>query len=73
MEIPENQKELFSVNCAKDLPIAEQIVRALGVKINAVPEDLHVYINDKDIMEDVVLKTLLITVNKKSTTPATFK
>jgi hypothetical protein len=64
MDVPINQKELFSVNAAKDASPTEQQVKALGVALTTNPEDLHIYVNGKDLMETVILKTLLITERK---------
>jgi hypothetical protein len=63
MDVPENEKELFS---ADDRPTdsAKKIVQALGVEITAKPTELRIYINGKDVLEHYVLDTLLITVKK---------
>jgi hypothetical protein len=63
MDVPENEKELFS---ADDIPTdpAKKIVQALGVEITAKPTELHIYINGKDVLEHYVLDTLLITIKK---------
>jgi len=70
MDVPVNEKELFSVNASKDALPAEQIAKALGVALATNPDEIHIYVNGKDLMETVVLKTLLITERK---TPAANK
>ena len=68
MDVPENEKELFSADDKSTDP-AKKTVKALGVEILAKPADLHIYLNGKDIMENIVLDTLLITVIIKKTLP----
>ena len=50
-----DEKELFSANNRS------QLVKALGVELNCKTDDLHIYVNGKDLMEDITLDTLLIT------------
>lgn len=40
------------------------MVRVLGVETAFKPEDLHILVNGEDIMETIVLDTLLITGKK---------
>jgi hypothetical protein len=63
MDVPENEKELFSADDRSTDP-AKKMVQVLGVEITAKPADLHIYINGKDVLEHYVLDTLLITAKK---------
>lgn len=40
-------------------------VKALGVKLNCTPNDLHIYVNGVDITKTVVLEEIRITVERK--------
>jgi hypothetical protein len=40
-------------------------VKALGMKINCAPTDLHIYVNGVDITKSVVLEEVRIVVERK--------
>jgi hypothetical protein len=40
-------------------------VKALGVKLNCTPNDLHIYINGVDVTKNVVLEEIRITIERK--------
>jgi hypothetical protein len=63
MDVPENEKELFSADDRSTDP-NKKMVHVLGVEVTAKPADLRIYINGKDILEHYVLDTLLITAKK---------
>ena len=65
MDVPENEKELFSAN-DKATDVTKKTVKTLGVEIAAKPADLRIYVNGVDIMECIVLDTLLITIPSKN-------
>jgi len=66
MNVPENEKELFSADNRPTDP-TKKIVQALGIEVTAKPTDLRVYINGKDILEHYIVDTLLITVKQPAT------
>jgi hypothetical protein len=63
MDVPENEKELFSADDRSTDP-AKKVVQALGVEITAKPADLRIYVNGKDVLEHYVWDTLLVTAKK---------
>ncbi len=58
MDVAENERELF---CIEE---KIKLVKALGIQIDANPDDVHIYVNGKDLMKNVVLDTLLVTVSE---------
>lgn len=53
-------REIFSVEDKTKL------VKAIGIDIAVRPEDLHIYVNGKDILKHFVLDTFLITSSVKA-------
>lgn len=53
------EKELFLAS-TKD-----QTVKVLGMRVDCKPQDLHIFINGKDIAETIVLEEVKITMEKK--------
>jgi hypothetical protein len=58
------EEEIF-VASSKD-----RIVKALGIRVAANLEDLHVYVNGVDIVKSVVLEEVRITTNRKEQKPS---
>jgi hypothetical protein len=51
------EEEIFVANSKGD-------VKALGMKINCAPTDLHIYVNGVDITKNVVLEEVRIVVER---------
>jgi hypothetical protein len=51
------EEEIFVANSKGD-------VKALGMKINCAPADLHIYVNGVDITKSVVLEEVRIVVER---------
>jgi hypothetical protein len=51
------EEEIFVANSKGD-------VKALGMKINCAPADLHIYVNGVDITKNVVLEEVRIVVER---------
>ena len=51
------EEEIFVANSKGD-------VKALGMKINCAPADLHIYVNGVDITKNVVLEEVRIVVKR---------
>jgi len=51
------EEEIFVANSKGD-------VKALGMKVNCAPTDLHVYVNGVDITKSVVLEEVRIVIEK---------
>lgn len=58
------EEEIFSAS-SKD-----RIIKALGIRVAANLEDLHVYVNGVDIVKSVVLEEVRITMNRKEEKPS---
>jgi hypothetical protein len=54
------EEEIFVANSKGE-------VKALGMKINCAPTDLHIYVNGVDITKSVVLEEVRITVAREPT------
>ena len=53
------EEEIFVANSKGD-------VKALGMKINCAPADLHIYVNGVDITKNVVLEEVRIVIERAS-------
>jgi len=53
------EQEVFSTS------IKDNLVKALGLKVDCVPKELHIYVNGQDITKSVVLEEIRITYEKK--------
>jgi hypothetical protein len=51
------EEEIFVANSKGD-------VKALGMKINCAPADLHIYVNGVDITKSVVLEEVRIVIDR---------
>jgi hypothetical protein len=51
------EEEIFVANSKGD-------VKALGMKINCAPADLHIYVNGVDITKNVVLEEVRIVIER---------
>jgi len=51
------EEEIFVANSKGD-------VKALGMKINCIPADLHIYVNGVDITKSVVLEEVRIVIER---------
>jgi hypothetical protein len=51
------EEEIFVANSKGD-------VKALGMKINCAPTDLHIYVNGVDITKNVVLEEIRIVMER---------
>jgi len=51
------EEEIFVANSKGD-------VKALGMKINCAPADLHIYVNGVDITKNVVLEEIRIVMER---------
>jgi hypothetical protein len=54
------EEEIFVANSKGD-------VKALGMKVNCAPADLHIYVNGVDITKNVVLEEVRIVVERMAT------
>jgi hypothetical protein len=45
-------------------------VKALGMKVNCTPSDLHIYVNGVDITKNVVLEEVRIVIAREQQTTA---
>jgi len=51
------EEEVFVANSKGD-------VKALGMRVNCAPRDLHIYVNGVDITKNVVLEEVRIVIEK---------
>jgi hypothetical protein len=47
-------------------------VKALGMKINCAPTDLHIYVNGVDITKTVVLEEVRVIITREQQAPVVF-
>jgi hypothetical protein len=52
------EEEIFVANSRGD-------VKALGMKVNCAPTDLHIYVNGVDITKSVVLEEVRIDISRE--------
>lgn len=59
LEVKNVEEELFAAS------VENSVIKALGMRIDCKLEDLHIYVNGRDISKSVVLEEIRITKEPK--------